>query len=305
MNMTMEELVKLSGLSQTEIGAKLSWSKAQASRVASGTYPNYEEKIREAYRYLSENGYLPEAVAYKPELAEEPIVIDKDSIVQTENYIATFKLCNDLLSPDSLLSASIGMVLGKAGFGKTTTVKRFAVENDNVAYLLYRGDSKSALFRRIAEELIGRYAYTYDANVRLIEEATFACRKLIIIDEADRIPLRLLEDLRTLNEDGAVPLLLVGEPMLSSLAKKADRIESRIRRPVITFKPLDAVILSAYYKKAAGLTLDPEIAKRLVNTCGRDFRVAANELQHIVSIMNANGLQEVTMEVVNESQRRG
>lgn len=301
---TIGDLVRLSGLTQTEIGNKLGWSKSQTSRIASGDYPNSDAKTMEAYRYLSANGYLPEDSAYSPDPSAEPIVIDKEAVVHTENYIATHNLCDDLLSPESLLSASIGMVLGKAGFGKTTTVKRYAVENDDAVYILYRGDSKAALFRRISESLVGRYAYTYDANVRLIEEATLACRKLIIIDEADRIPLRLLEDLRTLNEDGAVPLLLVGEPMLSSLTRKADRIESRIRKPVITFKPLDAVILTAYYKKVANLDLSPDIAKKLVSVCNRDFRVAANDLQHIVNIMNANGMSEVTMEVINESQRR-
>lgn len=301
---SISDLVRFSGLTQTEIGNKMGWSKSMVSRIASGNYPNANSKAMEAYRYLSEHGYLSEDVAYSPDLSAEPIAIDRDAIIQTENHIATCRLCDDLLSPESLLSASIGVVLGKAGFGKTTTVKRYAVDNDNAAYILYRGDSKSALFRRISEALIGRCAYTYDANIRLIEEATLACRKLIIIDEADRIPLKLLEDLRTLNEDGAVPLLLVGEPMLSTLTKRADRIESRIRKPIITFKPLDAVILTAYYKKVANLDLCPDIARKLVSVCNRDFRVAANDLQHIVNIMNANGMQEVTMEVVNESQRR-
>lgn len=302
---TMNGLVKYSGLTQTEIGEKMKWSKSQVSRIASGNYPNAEGKIREAYRYLSENNFLPEEVAYKPDLSSNPIVVDSEAVVQTDNYNATYKLCDDLMSPQSLLSASIGMVLGKAGFGKTTTVKRYAIETDDVVYLLYRGDSKTALFRRISEEMVGRYAYSYDANIRLIKEATAGCRKLVIIDEADRIPLRILEDLRTLNEDARLPLLLVGEPSLSSLTKKADRIESRIRRPIITFKPLDSVTLAAYYKKVAGLDLDPEMAKKLIVSCNRDFRVAANELQHIVNILNANGMKEVTMEVFNESQRRG
>ena len=298
----LSQLMEAARLSQSDISAKMGWSKAQVSRIASKDYPNWEEKVAEAVRYLVANGYLPEE-CLEEKAAGPKIEIDTETIIRTDNYNSVFGLADGLLAPESLLNASIGMVLGKAGYGKTTAVKRYAVEHQDAVYILYMGFSRTAVFRRIAEELVGRSSGTYYKNIEIIEEAASVCRKLIIIDEADRMPLSILEDLRTLNESAGVPLLLVGEESLSSLVKKADRIESRIRKPVVTFKPIDTATVIALYKKACGLDIEIDIAKKLVSMCRRDFRVCVNDMQHIVSIMNMNGIARIDKEVLDGIKR--
>lgn len=296
-------LLKVTGLTQADISEKMGWSRTQVSLIASRNYPNWQEKVDEVLRYLTSNGYVPEEYVAPQVPVTDGITIDTETIIRTDNYNAVYNLADGLLAPESLLNASIGMVLGKAGYGKTTAVKRYAVEHPDAVYVLYMGFSRTAVFRRIAESLVGRSSGMYYRNIEIIEEATAMCRKLIIIDEADRMPLSILEDLRTLNENASVPLLLVGEESLSSLVRKADRIESRIRKPVITFKPIDTATVIALYKKACGLTVDPDLAKRLITMCGRDFRICVNDMQHIVSIMNQNGLAEITKEVIDAARR--
>ena len=300
----LNQLLEITGLSQTDISTKMGWSKATVSLVAGRKYPSWQAKVAEAFRYLSDNGYIPDEYLDDTEPSLPDITIDTDALIKTDNYNAAFSLADGLLAPESLLNASIGMILGKAGYGKTTAVKRYAIEHQDAIYLLYMGYTRAALFRRISEELVGRSAHSYYATLKLIEEATAVCRKLIIVDEADRMPLSLLEDLRTLNENAAVPLLLVGEDSLSSLVKRADRIESRIRKPIVTFKPIDTATVIALYKKACGLSIEVEVARKLISMCGRDFRVAVNDMQHIVSIMNQNGVSELTKEVLDECRRR-
>ena len=299
----LNELLKVTGLTQTDISEKMGWSRAQVSLIAAKKYDNWQGKVMEVFRYLAANGYVPEEYIEKGDSVSPEIEIDTGAIIMTDNYNAVFNLADGLIAPESLLNASIGMVLGKAGYGKTTAVKRYAVEHMDAVYVLYMGFARTSLFRRIAEEMIGRSVGTYYGNIRLIEEATSVCRKLIIIDEADRVPLPILEDLRTLNENAGVPLLLVGEESLASTVRKADRIESRIRKPVIAFKPIDTATVIALYKKACGLSIDVDIAKKLISMCGRDFRVAVNDMQHIVSIMNQNGVPEVTKEVIDAARR--
>ena len=303
MNMDLNQLMRITGLTQTDISNKMGWSRTQVSLIASGKYEGWQGKVAEVYRYLSANGYIPGEYAEEGESPAVSISIDTGAIIRTDNYNSVFSLADGLIAPESLLNASIGMVLGKAGYGKTTAVKRYAVEHMDAVYVLYMGFARTSLFRRIAEEMIGRSVGTYYGNIRLIEEATSVCRKLIIIDEADRVPLPILEDLRTLNENAGVPLLLVGEESLASTVRKADRIESRIRKPVIAFKPIDTATVIALYKKACGLSIDVDIAKKLISMCGRDFRVAVNDMQHIVSIMNQNGVPEVTKEVIDAARR--
>ena len=303
MNMDLNQLMRITGLTQTDISNKMGWSRTQVSLIASGKYENWQGKVAEVYRYLSANGYIPGEYAEEGESPAVSISIDTGAIIRTDNYNSVFSLADGLIAPESLLNASIGMVLGKAGYGKTTAVKRYAVEHMDAVYVLYMGFARTSLFRRIAEEMIGRSVGTYYGNIRLIEEATSVCRKLIIIDEADRVPLPILEDLRTLNENAGVPLLLVGEESLASTVRKADRIESRIRKPRITFSPIDATTLATLYDECCGLRLSDKVTKALVKMAHGDFRIAANDMQNIVRVMNVNQEKELTMEVLNAYKR--
>lgn len=308
MNVTMREICEKyqertgKTMSDAAIAAMLGWSKTTMSLVVNGSYANLDGKLQEAYdRLLGDDAATAGGAEQTDGFTE--ITVKPDVVIATPDFNAVYGLCNGLMDVKSSLSASIGMVTGVAGRGKTTTVRRYAVEHPGVVYILYMGYSKSALFRTIAEELTGRSFASYYKNLQLILEATRAWRKLIIIDEADRMPINMIEDLRTLNESGGVPLLLVGEPALASMTKRADRIESRIRKPRIEFHPLDYVVLSTLYKEACGLTLTKGVAEKLVKAAGADFRVAANDMQNIVRLMNINRVSVLTERLVDDFRK--
>ncbi len=300
----LKELATATGLSQQEIADKMGWGKSMASLIANENYPKWEMRTKQAVRYMLDNGILEgevEGLDINPIVGD--ITIDHDTFLKTDNVNALNSLLDGLLDEESSLNASIGLATGRAGYGKTTALRRYVCSSDSCVYILWMNYTKSQLFQRIAEELVGRSHQSYLKNLKLIMEVTRAYRKVIIIDEADRMPLTILEDLRTLNEEGLVPLLLVGEDSLTAKVKRADRIESRIRKPAVTFRPLDAIQLTAYYNMATGLVLDRDVAKRLVSDCHKDFRIAANDMQYIVAMMNANGQSELTMEVYDAIRR--
>lgn len=285
--------------SQSKFAQAMGWSTGKVSQLLAGKYNSEEEAVREAMKkFWGEN--------YNALSATEPFVpirINPDVIVRTKDFNNVVNLCNGLLDPSSSLTASIGLVTGEAGRGKTTAVKRFAAENSNAQYILYMGYTRSALFRTIAEALVNRSYTSYYQNLNLIMECTRLYRKLIIIDEADRMPLSLLEDLRTLNESGLVPVLFVGEPKLASTCKKLDRIESRIRRPRIEFSKLDSITLATLYEEACGLRISKETADELLRLSDRDFRVAANDMQSIVNFMNINHIPVLDKAIIKEWRR--
>lgn len=285
-------------ISQAEFAKRLGWSTSKLSLLLSGKYESSpDDSIREASKVL-----LGCDVS-QLESTWTPIEINPDVIIRTKDFNGVFQLCNGLLDPSSSLSSSIGLITGEAGRGKTTACKRFCAENSDAIYVLYMGYSRAALFRAISDALLGRSVNSYYGCLDLILAATRLCRKLIIIDEADRIPIKLLEDLRTLNESGEVPILLVGEPVLASTVTRADRIESRIRKPKIAFEPLDYLTLMTLYHEAANIDLDKKTAELLTKMCSRDFRIAANDMQAIVKFMNVNHLTTLTEKVVNEWRR--
>lgn len=286
-------------ISQAEFARLLGWSTSKVSLLLSDKYTGAEDCVKEALRKFWGDDYSLDS----EHGSWKPIVIDKDVIIRTKDFNGVFSLCNGLVDPNASLTASIGLVTGEAGRGKTTAVKRYAAENRDAAYILYMGYTRAALFKAIADALVGRSYTSYFHNLQLIMECTKTFRKLIIIDEADRIPLPLLEDLRTLNEAGLVPLLLVGEPKLASIVRKADRIESRIRRPRIEFSRLDYVTLAALYSEACNLNIDKETAEELLRISDRDFRIAANDMQAVVNFMNVNHISTLSKEIVKEWNR--
>ena len=292
-------------VSQSELASVLGWSTATVSLLLSGKYnsSDQEGKIRQAASRLLGEDFSSSDLS---ENGWKPIEVKSDVIVATPDFTATYSLCNMLLDDNESLTASIGLVTGAAGRGKTTAVKKFVADHPyNTIYILNMGFTRSTLFRAIAEELIGRSYSTYWKNLNLILEATRISRKVIIVDEADRMPLSLLEELRTLNESGRVPILLVGEPVLSSTVRKADRIESRIRKPRVEFCPLDYLSLATLYQEACGLSITKDIAIRLVKLARADFRIAANDMQAVVRLMNVNHYRTLDGRVLDAYIKRG
>lgn len=306
---TIRDLISATGLIQQEIADMVGVSKAAMSQIANQKYNNWQAFVKLAVDKAIESGKLvveeeeDAVISSQPLPKEEMITIDTSVFIPTDNVNALFGLCNDLLDVETTLNASIGMAVGRAGYGKTTAIRRYVSLNDDAIYILWMNYTKAQLFQRIAEELIGRSESSYLKNVKLICDVTRIYRKLIVIDEADRMPIQILEDLRTLNEEGAVPLLLLGEESLNAKVKKADRIESRIRKPVVTFRQLDWKDLCAYYQQSTGLILDRDVSLRLVQDAHRDFRVAANDMQAIVKLMNANGVKVLTREALDAIRR--
>lgn len=287
-------------VSQRELSEILGWSTTKVSQMINGTYPsNVEEETEYATDILL--GEKPERVS---EREFQPIKIKRDVIVSTPSFRNVYTLGESLLDPQSFNAASIGLVTGRAGLGKTTALKRFAVEHDNCVYLLYQGFNRSQLFRAIAYELVKRNSNSYFTNLQIIQNVTRLDRKLIIIDEADRMPIKLLEDLRVLNEGGSVPLVICGEPVLNDMVASADRIFSRIRKPRVSFQNLEPASLLSLYREAAGLDPARTVIEGLVSLSGADFRVAANDMQEIVAMMNASRYPELTGKVFNEYRRR-
>ncbi len=298
--MTLKEALDLTGMSLTEAGDMVGLGKSAISRISNNSYPNWEEWEKAILNKMAGLGLL--GGAYVPELIEQGILkVNSVAFITTQNVQAVNSLAADLLDPSTTLNASIGMVTGSAGFGKTTTIQHFVANNDQSAYVLYmEGFSLTMLYKAIANELTGFCSRTFEGNLAQIKEATRIYRKLIIIDEADRLPLKMIEGLRNLNEYCGAPVMLVGEESLVGKMETLPRLKSRIRKPQIVFKALNQVDVATYYQEAIGLDISgsPKVCQALLSWSHKDFRVLVNDAQHIVKMMNTSGQTELTEEVI-------
>ncbi len=300
--LTLADAMEKANITNTMAGALVGIGKSAVSRVKAHDYPNWQNLEKAIIRKMIDGGLLQADEVPELDVAPGVLRVDPYVFINTQNVNELEALANDLLDNDTTLNASIGLVTGRAGYGKTTAIQHYAATTDPAVYILYiEGYTMTMLTKAIAQRLTGTCSRTYEGNLNIIRDATMTFRKLIIIDEADRLPIKYLEMLRGFNEECQVPILLVGEESLVSKLASQPRLHSRIRKPEIVFKPLTIVDVATYYQQAVGLDISSqtEACKTLLRWAGKDFRVLVNDAQHIVQIMNTSGISELTQEVLD------
>lgn len=307
----LQEALSATGITQGAAGRYVGLGKAAVSRVCSHSYPNWESIERQILRAMVDNKCFDEErfdLSYitARAVANVNLSVNSNVFITTGNVKAIDALGEDLLDDFSTLNSSIGMAVGPAGYGKSEAVKHFVIQHDQAAYVLYlEGFTVQMLVKTIAKELTGNCAATYEKNLNIIKDATCLSRKLVVIDEADRMPIRYLEAVRGLNEYCGLPLLLIGEEGLIAKMDSQPRLKSRIRKPQISFHPLNVTDVATYYKQAVGLDISEDLGACtiLLKYAKRDFRNLVNDAQHIVQVMNTQGIPVLSKEILNEYYR--
>jgi DNA transposition AAA+ family ATPase len=136
--------------------------------------------------------------------------------------------------------------------------------------------------------------------ITVLEEHCRYQRRLIIVDEADKCPVRILEMLRGVNERCNLPILLVGEEGLKAKIDQVPRLRSRIRKPVILFEEASEVDVATYYLQAAGLSVGKDTASLLTRLARGGFRTIVNEACELARIANASGIRTITDTLVKQ-----
>ncbi len=267
--------------------ALLKVDKSQVVKVCSHTYPGWEQKEPDFIAELKQLG-CSDSIAHS-------LTVDTDILVATKSVNDFTALADDLSDPDGTLSSSIGMAIGTAERGKTHSATWYTQNNDCAAYVLYvDGSTKVQLLRDICSALANTRPYSFSNCMLCLDETCKYNRRLLIIDEADKLPVQYLEMLRGINERCRLPFLLVGEEGLKQKTDRVPRLRSRIRKPIVVFDPATPVDVAAYYKAAAGIDIDRETAKILAKHAGGGFRSIVNDSIALQKMARASQLDTIT-----------
>jgi len=292
--MDLKAYLNANGLSIAQAAKIMNMDRTTVSKIASGDYPNYEDRATHIIRQLQEEGFTAEP-------REGKLYVDDTAMVATSNVTRFKNLCDDLASPDNSLSSSIGMVLGSVGRGKTHTTLWYVTQKSNVARVQFmEGFTLVKLLKEIAFELSGMKPNNFERCLAVIEEASAIVRRLVIIDEADKMPVRYIEMLRGLNERCRLPFVLVGEEALKAKIDGVPRLKSRIRKPIVLYQPVDVVDVKTFYKVSVGIDVSVEVAAKLCKKANGDFRTVVNDAMALVKIMNASDIAEVTGDMLQK-----
>jgi hypothetical protein len=147
----------------------------------------------------------------------------------------------------------------------------------------------------------------YQAKQRAVSDPT----TLILVDEADRLQMNSLEQMRSIFDEGTVVMVLIGMPGIEKRIARFPQFYSRIGF-VHEFRLLDANQVQELLERRwtpAGVTLPdekliPEVIASLIRMTGGNFRLLTRLLTQIERVLRVNDLHLVSNEVVEAARDR-
>jgi hypothetical protein len=145
----------------------------------------------------------------------------------------------------------------------------------------------------------------YEARKKAVPDPT----ALIVIDEADRLHMNSLEQMRSIFDDGGAGMVLIGMPGIEKRIARFPQFYSRIGF-VHEFRALDSTELQQLLDRRwtpVGVTLpkepfEPEVTARLVRITEGNFRLLTRMLTQIERILSINETEIVSIAIVEAAR---
>jgi DNA transposition AAA+ family ATPase len=158
----------------------------------------------------------------------------------------------------------------------------------------------------ILEPTFGQVCREYSIRQRAMGDPT----RLILVDEADRLRMASLEQMRAIFDAGGIGLVLIGMPGIEKRLARYPQFYSRIGF-VHEFRTLSAQqvreLLAQRWRPAGvalpdSLELDPETVAAIIRITGGNFRLLGRLLTQAERILDINGLTRVNTTVIDAAR---
>jgi hypothetical protein len=223
----------------------------------------------------------------------------KDCFLATENVNRFDTLCAEMTDRRSLIGPSMAMVTGPAGRGKSESAKRYAVNSGAVYIPPMIKTSATMLLQEITLDLAKVRPGRIAGCLEVIQHEMAHNRRLVIIDEADLIPMDILEMLRNVNERYACPILLIGEETLKGKIARRGRLSSRMRRRM-EFEPVTQQNIVLFFRKSLEMNVNGPVTGLIHKYSAGDWRPVLKIAADIERACEASGLRDIPEELVRD-----
>lgn len=220
----------------------------------------------------------------------------KSVFLETRNVQAGREALNRLEDIDKG-QPGLGVFWGQAGRGKTLFAREVAVRTGAVYLRVMEDWTPRAMLAALCRELNG-------SEPRTVESAkTIACRQLesmprtVLVDEADRLSMNLVEHFRDIHDLTGVPVVLIGEEHLYPILNARRRLWSRVTQAV-EFGPITSEDIMLFGLKASELRINPDAAHRMAVRASGDFRLVWQDVHDLEQVCRAAGSNVVDVKMV-------
>jgi len=229
--------------------------------------------------------------------------MNSNVFIETQNVINFQKGIEKLLKRDRLQPGLL-VVEGKSGRGKSMAADNYYSVNDGVFFRVWEDMSQHAFLQELAFETFGTRPRGSHVCKRMIIESLLGGSKVIIVDEADRLALGRLEDLRDINEASGAAIVLIGEEGLLGKLNSKERIYSRVAS-VVKFEAVKKDEVITYVRRAADLKISQEAASILAKKSNGSFRMIHNYALVIAEFAQVNNLVSIEASHLENMDLRG
>ena len=194
----LELFMEVNNVSQNAIARALGINASAISTFRKGEYRGNNDELAKKLRLYMDNTKLEDR-----------------KTLEIEVFETNDKKMADFVINEAYRDSQIALITGEAGSGKSTIVREYAKNHPNVILIEATLHTTAKVLLEILSDRLGvTYAKSLHDKVVLISRELSKRDCIIIIDEAEHLPLRALEDLRRIWDFSRKPLILVGTEIL-------------------------------------------------------------------------------------------
>ncbi len=192
----LKDFMNESGKSQNQIAKELGLSGATISQFLDGSYKGDNGRIA-----TDIENYL--ALAFERNLSTDKTVFNVN-LMNTKKVLFACRYAHK--------SNDIALVSGAAGAGKTTALRYYRDNNPGTLYIEATPcmTSTKSILRAIGKSIGKNIITNADEFLEEICKSLRGSNRLIIMDEADHLPFKALQLLRSINDRAGVGIILSG-----------------------------------------------------------------------------------------------
>ena len=196
----LEVFMQLNSVSQNALSRALGINPSAISTFRKGEYKGNNEELARKLKL-----YMDNFIAKKSDSRNEAIKV----------FSSNDKKMADFVINEAYIDGQIALITGEAGSGKSTIVKEYVATHPNAILIEATLHTTAKVLLEILSEKLGiTHARSLHDRVVAISLELRKRDVIILIDEAEHLPLRALEDLRRIWDFSQCPIVLVGTEIL-------------------------------------------------------------------------------------------